>query len=121
MTLTKRRRSQTVIFSSDDEDECRKQTSHNSVWLAIYEEVPNISENEKKVLKLQTMNSFVIGVFTDVDSAQVACIRYVKNELDRPDIDFENVDWEEDGWFNDDLIDELDPYQRVYIMKHFVH
>ena len=67
------------------------------------------------------MNSFVIGVFTDYDSAQVACIRYVKSELDRPDVDFEQVDWEEDGWFNDDLIDELDPFQRVYIMKHFVH
>jgi hypothetical protein len=28
----------------------------------MYEELPNISENEKRVLKLQTMNSIVIGV-----------------------------------------------------------
>lgn len=87
----------------------------------MYEELPNISENEKRVLKLQTMNSIVIGVFRTFDSAKRACMNYIRNELDRPDVVFDAVHWEEDGWFSDDLIDELDPFQQVFIVKHFVH
>lgn len=128
----KRRRSQILIVSSDDEDNrpvstSRKEGSRRksnaaapSVWLAIYEELPNLSQNEKRVLKLQTMNSFVIGVFSSFESATAACIKYIKKELDRPDVDFESIDWEDNGWFSDDLIDDLDPFQQVYIIKHIV-
>lgn len=111
-----RKRSQSVIMSSDDEE----LSSRVSVWLAVYEELPNISENEKRVLKLQTMNSLIIGAYRTFEGAKMACIKYIKKQLNRHDEDFESIEWKEDGWFCDDLIDESDSFQQVYILNHFL-
>ena len=125
----KRKRKHKVILSDDDETNVghsgksstqRKRVDQMHVWLAIYEEIPNISENDKRVLRLETMNGLIIGVFSALEVAKSACIDYIIHDLKQENQDFDSIDWEENGWYSDDLIEELDPIQQVYVLKQSI-